>query len=161
MDCYVLFGFLVGGNFVVVVNCIDCDIEIALDSGCSDHVMDVEECAPGYQIVESPGSKRGGGFIVGNGERVLNEGQSSLLLESSSRLGGTQQFNSVLQAARISRPLMSVSKICQNGFKCVFNEDEAQVLDAQNRVACVFAKKGGLYVTRMKLKAPPPFTGPA
>ena len=56
---------------------------------------------------------------------------------------------------------MSVSKICQNGFRCVFNEDEAQVLDAENRVACVFEKKGGLYVTRMKLKAPPPFTGPA
>ena len=139
----------------------DIDIEIVLDSGCSDHVMDVEQFAPGYRIVESPGSKRGGGFIVGNGERVTNDGQASLILESVVRPGVTQQFKSTFQAARVTRPLMSVAKICQNGFKCVFGDDRAQVLDADGNVACVFEKRGGLYLTQMKVKAPPPFTGPA
>ena len=48
----------------------DRDIEITLDSGCCNHVLDAED-ALGYLVSESPGSRRGQNFIVGNGERVL------------------------------------------------------------------------------------------
>ena len=61
----------------------------------------------------------------------------------------------------MTRPLMSVAKICSNGFKCVFDEQQAQIIDSDDKVACVFERKGGLYLSRMKLKAPPPFTGQA
>ena len=75
--------------------------------------------------------------------------------------GSVQQFKSTFQAAQVTRPLMSVSRICSNGFKCVFDEHKAHIIDKNDQVACVFERKGGLYVSRMKLKAPPPFTGPA
>ena len=146
---------------VLNVEWTDITLEVILDSGCTDHVMDVEREAPGYDIVDSPGSRQGRGFTVGNGERVDNEGQSALVLESSTRPGETQQFVSTFQAARITKPLMSVAKICSNGFRCIFDEKQAKIVDTDDNVACIFEKRGGLYVSSMKLKAPPPFTGPA
>ena len=48
---------------------VDTSIEITLDSGCCEHVMDIEH-APGYVgfVTASAGSKRAQNFIVGNGE---------------------------------------------------------------------------------------------
>ena len=43
----------------------DRDIEITLDSGWCNHVLDAED-APGYLESESPDSRRGQNFIVGN-----------------------------------------------------------------------------------------------
>ena len=98
---------------------------------------------------------------MGNGERVPNDGQSALILEAGARPGETHQFRSTFQSARVTRPLMSVAKICSNGFRCVFDDKQAKIIDKDDQVACVFERKGGLYLSRMKLKAPPPFTGPA
>ena len=46
----------------------DSDIEITLDSGCCEHVMDLGD-APGYGLflVESAGSKRRQNLVVGVG----------------------------------------------------------------------------------------------
>ena len=69
-------------------------------------------------------------------------------------------IGSVFQASPVTRPLMSVSKICRNGFKCNFTEDEAQVVDKTGKTQCVFKRRGGLYICNMRLKAPTPFTRP-
>ena len=77
---------------------VDLDIEVALDSGACDHVMDVESDVPGYEIRDSASSRRGGCSIVGNGERVSNEGQAILNLETGGGLGQSseiQQFRGV------------------------------------------------------------------
>ena len=62
----------------------DSVIEIILDSGACRHVM-ARESAPGYAVHESPGSRRGQNFVVGNGERVPNEGQMALSLQVDGR----------------------------------------------------------------------------
>ena len=54
----------------------DVEFEVALDSGSQDHVCDEEDC-PGYSTVASPGSSRGQCFIVGDGNRLPNMGQST------------------------------------------------------------------------------------
>jgi hypothetical protein len=53
---------------------VDTEIEICLDSGCCEHMMDLGD-APGYStfLTESPGRKRQPQYIVGNGARVPNE----------------------------------------------------------------------------------------
>ena len=76
----------------------DRDIEIALDSGRCNHVLDAED-APGYSVVESPGSRRGQHFIVGSGERVPNEGQVRLHMEASGNEGHVTPVQSTLQVA--------------------------------------------------------------
>ena len=47
------------------------ELEVVLDSGCSKNVMPAD-CAPGYRVRQTPESRLGHNFIVGNGERVPN-----------------------------------------------------------------------------------------
>ena len=63
---------------------VDVEFEVALDSGATDNVCHAGD-VPGYIMEQSPGSKAGQGFIVGNGSRVPNDGQVHLSLQT----GGT------------------------------------------------------------------------
>ena len=132
------------------------DVEVTLDSGCCKHVLPAE-AIPGYNIEESPGSRRGANFIVGNGELVPNEGQAHLNLAADSGNGTEQLVRSTFQIADLTRPLMSVSQICAQGHKCVFEGEHAMVIDQGGETVCKFRKQGGLYVASMKLKSPSPF----
>ena len=144
---------------VMTVEWVDVDIDVVLDSGCSDHVMNVELDAPGYEVGPSAGSAQGRGFIVGNGERVPNRGESKVNLRATDGQGAPVNFTSVFQSAQITRPLMSVAKICKNGYRCNFTEDAANVVDQQGATVCTFTRQNGIYVSRMKLRAPTPFGG--
>ena len=136
---------------------VDTEIELTLDSGCCEHVLDVAD-APGYAhfISESPGSKRGQRFIVGNGERVPNDGQVRLNMECAGI-----PLQSVFQVASVTRPLMSVGRVCGQGLKCIFDQDKALVVGKDGEEVCRFERKGGLYVARLKLKSPELFPRPA
>ena len=52
---------------------------------------------------------------------------------------------------------MSGAKICSNGYTCKFDDGQALVLDARGETVCRFQKEKGLYVSRLKLRAPSPF----
>ena len=65
-------------------------MEVTLDSGACDHVMDVETCPLGYEVHESEGSTRGGGVLVGNGERIPNDGEVHLNLSAPNASGTTR-----------------------------------------------------------------------
>ena len=135
----------------------DIDLDVILDSGCSDHVMNVELDAHGYRVEPSEKSRQGRGFMVGNGERVACEGEAALNLRSVDDSGRTIDFQSVFQAAAVTHPLMSVSKVCKNGYTCQFTDDSALILDKDGQQVLKFEKKNGLYVGRMKLRQPSPF----
>ena len=126
-----------------VRNWIDIDLEMVLESGACEHVMDSED-APGHAAFESPGSRRGQGFVVGNGAREPNEGQVQLNLEMGSTDGTIRDLSSTFQVAEINRPLMSVSKICDAGLTCVFNSTKADVMNAKGVAICPFHRKGVL-----------------
>ena len=130
----------------------DIEIEVTLDSGCCDHVLDSCD-APGYDIAESPGSRRNQNFIVGNGARVPNEGQVLLNLEASVD-GKPSLVRSIFQVAEISRPLMSVSRMCDQGLMASFTDKDATIKNGDGTTVCTFQRRGGLYVTTMKLKKP-------
>ena len=150
-----------GDDVIMNMEWNDMDVEIALDSGCCDHIMDVEELAPGYSITESERSRRGAGFIVGNGERLSNEGEAVLNLEATAPGSSGVRFRSTFQAAKVSRPLMSVSKICRNGYKCTFDDAQALIIDEKGQTVCRFVERNGIYLATVKLKSPTPFGGPA
>ena len=148
-------------ELIMNVQWTDVDIDVVLDSGCSDHVMNVELDAPGYSAGASEASRAGRGFIVGNGERVPNEGEASVNLRVLDERGQTMDFRSVFQSAKVTRPLMSVAKICRNGYTCNFTDQEAKVVDSAGNTVCTFRRDRGIYVSRMKLRAPSPFGGQA
>ena len=64
-------------------------------------------------------------------------------------VGGETQ--SIFQMAKIARPLMSVSRICDEGLRCVFHAEKAEVLGVDGTVICEFQRQGGFYEGRMKL----------
>ena len=111
--------------------------------------MDAGE-APGYCVLESAGSKRKQNFVVGNGHNIPNKGEVHLNLDA-----GKGPLQAIFQVAGITRPLMSVSKICDQGLRCIFDDDKATVTDKKTgSVVCEFQWRGGLYVATMTLKRP-------
>jgi hypothetical protein len=134
---------------------VETDILLTLDSGCCDHIVDMAD-APGYACVLHPsaGSQRGQKFVVGNGDRVANRGQIKLRMKSKGTDG--LLMNSVFQVAEITRPLMSVSRICDQDMVCIFEKDHARVLDPDGNVVARFERDGGLYTCTMRLRRPEP-----
>ena len=136
---------------------IETDILLTLDSGCCDHICDIAD-APGYAQVLHPsaGSRRGQRFIVGNGARVPNAGQVRLKMQSKDEAGVL--MSSVFQVAEVTRPLMSVSRICDQDMVCIFEKTHARIVDKHGTEVSRFERDGGLYTCTMKLRRPDPLT---
>ena len=131
---------------------VDIEFKVALDSGAADHVCHSGD-VPGYVIEASPGSKAGQGFIVWNGARVPNDGQSLLSLQASGKNGNS--VSTMFQVAAVSRPLICVGRLYDNGMDILFKKDRADVLASDGSVVLSFERQvGGLYVTKLKLKRP-------
>ena len=126
-------------------------IEIALDSGAVDHVMN--RCdIPGHDVRSSNGSMRGLHFVAANGDTIDNEGEATLNLWPEE----TQvPLQSTFQIAAVSRPLYSASKVTDLG--CTISMDKASAIVSKNgRPIAKFLRKRGLYLCKMTLKAPIP-----
>ena len=131
---------------------LDCDVEAAADSGAGDHVL-ADTDAPMHRIEESPGSKAGQNFVGAGGHKMRNQGQVKLAMRADNGRGG-RDIRTTFQGARVTRPLMSVSKICDAGMTMKFSSTMAIVEDANGKEVCRFQRKGGLYVAKMKVRNP-------
>ena len=99
---------------------------------------------------------------MGNGAGLPNEGQVHLNLEVPVGADGRGPVHSTFQVADgMCRPLMSVARICDGGYTCVFTKSGATILNESKKELCRFERKNNLYVADMKLKSPEPFTRPA
>ena len=132
---------------------VETDILLTLDSGCCDHIVDMAD-APGYAAVlhPSPGSQRSQKFVVGNGDRVANQGQIKLRMKSKADDGIL--MSSIFQVAEITRPLMSVLRICDQGMSCIFEKTHARVVDGHGNTVARFERDGGFYTCTMRLRRP-------
>ena len=131
----------------------DVEFEVALDSGAIVNVCHPDDC-PGYVIGESAGTKRGQHFVVGDGGKLPNLGEWYLNL-AAPKDGGVSSVQSIFQVANVTRPLMSVGHICDQGLNVVFDKTSAVVSNKQGTEVCRFTRgDSGLYVAKMKLKAP-------
>ena len=69
--------------------------------------------------------------------------------------GAVNNIDSTFQAAKVSRPLMSVGRICDSGLRVEFDKNVARVISQDGKVLTVFEREaGGLYLARMRLKRP-------
>ena len=93
---------------------------------------------------------------MGDGGTIPNLGQSKLNLFDD-KVG--REIESVFQIAAVTRPLMSVGKICDEGHSITFNAVMAVVHAADGTEICKFHRKpnGGLYVAKLKLRNPAVF----
>jgi len=137
-------------------------VEIVLDSGAGEHVADRID-APGYTVTESDGSKRGQNFLAAGGHKMPNQGEMNLRLKVPNGGRAEEEISSIFQVAAVTRPLWSVSKICDKGHWVKFTQKDATVYTAADVPVCTFERRGGLYVGKVKLRNPrhPGFTRPA
>ena len=85
---------------------------------------------------------------------MKNQGQVKVRMKSKTEDG--LLTSSVFQIAEITRPLMSVSRICDQDMVCIFEKDHARVVDPKGNVVARFERDGGLYTCTMKLRKPEP-----
>ena len=91
-------------------------------------------------------------FLMGDGGKISNKGQKNLRLAD---LASGKEIASTFQIAAVTRPLMSVGKICDEGKTVVFDKDKATVFGKDGQEICVFHRQaGGLYVAKLMLRAP-------
>ena len=92
---------------------------------------------------------------MGGGGTITNLGQSQLNLRDEDR-----DIQSVFQIAAVTRPLMSVGKICDEGHTVTFSSIMAVVHAKDGTELCKFHRNGnGLYVANLKLRNPAGFGG--
>jgi hypothetical protein len=128
-------------------------IRVALDSGAGDHVASPDDME-GFLVEESPGSKASKHFIAANGERIRNQGQVQAQMHHAG-LGTT--FGSTFQVANVSRPLYSVSKMCDTGATVTINAQKALV-HKHGKLLAQFDRHGGLYLAEFTVKPRAPAT---
>jgi hypothetical protein len=127
------------------------EVETTLDTGASAHAADRVDF-PGYTVEESPGSKAGQIFGCAGGKSLANEGQ--MTVEMVSPVEGTQ-IKLCTQVTKVTRPLLSVSKITEEGkLKVLCDQIKAVIIDLSGKVLATFPKKNGLYVCMMRVKNP-------
>ena len=92
---------------------------------------------------------------MGDGGTIPNLGQSQLNLSDDGK-----DIQSVFQIAAVTRPLMSVGRICDEGHSVTFNQVMAVVNAADGTELCRFVRSpSGLYVAKLKLRSPAGFGG--
>ena len=90
---------------------------------------------------------------MGDGGVIPNLGESKLNLSD-----GEKDLHSVFQIAAVTRPLMSVGRICDQGHSVTFDSVMAVVKSADGSELCRFERQaGGLYVAKLKLRNPAGF----
>ena len=97
---------------------------------------------------------------MGNGEKLPNEGQFALNLEADDGKGRRERPTSVFRVSDLTRPLMNVSQICEQGFQVVFKDSHALIVNASGDVLCRSDRPGQLYTAKM-FKAPELFGRPS
>ena len=124
-------------------------IKVALDSGAGDHVAgptDIE----GLRVEESEGSRNGRHFVAANKQRIANEGQVRARLKDE----GNRPFDTIFQVADVSRPLYSVSRLCDHGCSVTFDANEGRVTK-KGQLLARFKRSGGLYVADLGMDETP------
>ena len=90
--------------------------------------------------------------MMGDGGTIPNLGQSQLNLTDEKT---DRDMRSIFQIAAVTRPLMSVGKICDEGHTIQFNNVMAVVHAKDGSELARFQRNsGGLYIARLKLRNP-------
>ena len=88
--------------------------------------------------------------MAANGERIPNRGEVQRELKS-----GKTPIKSTFQVSNIAKPLWSVGKLCDAGFKVEFTKDKATVIHgASGKRVGDFPRSQGLYIGAMQLRSP-------
>ena len=128
------------------------EVEFTLDTGATVHAADRIDF-PLHLVQESAGSKAGQRFQAAGGKLIDNEGEINVVMVAPGFEG--EELLSCFQIAKVTRPLLSVTKMTESGkISVVCKKEEALVLGEQGQTLARFKKNGGLYTCLMKVRNP-------
>ena len=133
------------------------EVEVTLDTGATVHAADRIDF-PGHEVRESEGSRAGQRFQGASGKFINNEGEINVTMIAPGCVG---ELMSCFQVAKVTRPLLSVSRMTESGEITVLcKRDVALVLDKNQKTLAEFKRNGGLYTCMMQVRNPrfQPFT---
>ena len=86
---------------------------------------------------------------------MANEGQLVLAMLAPTEGNHHNEVDVTWQVADVCRPLLSVSKTCDEANRTVtFDAKMAVVRDTKGRTVCTLMRKGDLYIGRMGVRNP-------
>ena len=128
------------------------ETEVTLDTGATVHAAD-RMSFPGHEVKEGAGSRAGQRFQCAGNKMIDNEGEMFVTMFAPGC--GDGALLSCFQAAKVTRPLLSVTELTDSGqLHVICKKEEALVIDSQQRVLAIFKRNGGLYTAKMKVKNP-------
>ena len=94
-------------------------ISILIDSGSTETVAP-KDSLHGYELVSTDWSEAGKGYSAANGSDITNLGEKVVTGQATNGMWCTMRF----QICEVTKPLGSVSRICQAGSRVVFGPPE-------------------------------------
>ena len=119
-------------------------VKVIMDSGAAESVCP-RAMAPQFTVHDSIASRAGVYYTSANGGKIMNLGEQHVpvCLSNGARTIAT------FQVADVSRPLMSVSKLCEMGNRVIFGANGGMILNLQSGEATPFVKDEGVYTFEM------------
>ena len=114
---------------------------LTVDSGAADHVMPIGWLIM-FMVMKSIGQIRGLCYVAANGSRIPNAGEQHVRFMT---LDGTWT-ELVFQLAGINKPLISVSKLIEAGYRVVFDEENSYIMHKKTRKIIKMTKERGVFV---------------
>ena len=115
--------------------------KITIDSGAAVCVAPPSWC-PQYRTQPSAGSKSGVHYVTAGGNRIRNEGEKQIKIKTNT--GDVRQMT--FQVAKDTKPLCSVSKLCEKGHTVVFDESGPYIKHKKTGAIIQLKKERGVYV---------------
>ena len=123
-------------------------VKAVVDSGAGACVGPKSLAGKG-KLRPSEGSKGGQRFTSASGGSLKNEGE--VVLDTFTDSG--QGLRAVFQIADITRPLLSVSKICEKGNLVYFGQGGWVIMHGARGQKTFFGRENGIYVLELYVRA--------
>ena len=112
-----------------------------VDSGAADHVMPLGWLA-WLAVTASFGSLSGMNFISANGARIPNKGQQKVRFMTGEGTWATWIF----QVAGPNKPLVSVSKLIEDGWRVIFDRERSYIVHKATGHTIDLRSERGIFV---------------
>jgi len=124
-----------------------------MDSGASESVAHPSMCTQ-YAVTESAGSMAGQKYVSASGDVIPNLGEQLLDIETDEGMSTQIRY----QSADVSRPLNSVSEICdaggEDGQYVVFSRYGGVIMNMETGRRTPFSRVDGIYELGLWVKPP-------
>ena len=115
-----------------------------MDSGAAESVCP-RSMAPQFRIEDTEASRGGVYYTSANGGRLPNLGEQTIPVALENGVKTMATF----QVADVSRPLMSVAKVCELGNRVIFGASGGVIMNLQSGAVTPFHRRDGVYVFTM------------